>query len=94
MIRLPEQHGVVTNPTLARATSFYNIHHLMWASIERGKLPVHCGNTSFIFHSDFSKCMKIDGATLEVVFEYLFGTGARKFLSEKEKRCLQDLFEK
>ena len=38
--------------------------------------------------------MKIEGATPEDIFEQLFDIGARKFLSEKEKRHIHDLFEK
>jgi len=38
--------------------------------------------------------MKIDGATLEDVFDYLFDLEAGKFLSEKEKKYLHELFEK
>jgi len=38
--------------------------------------------------------MKIDGATSEDVLEYLFDIGTEKFLSEKEKRYLYDLFER
>jgi len=30
--------------------------------------------------------MKVDGATLEDVFDYLFDLGAEKFLSEKGKK--------
>jgi len=33
-------------------------------------------------------------ATLEDVFDYLFNLGAEKFLSEKEKKYLHELFEK
>ena len=55
---------------------------------------MHCGNTTFIYHDDFSKYMKVDGATSEDVFDYLFDLGARKFLSEKGKKYLHELFEK
>jgi len=90
----PERQGVVTDPALARAIGFFNIYHVMWESIERGKILVHCGNTTFIYHNDFSKYMKVDGAMSEDVFDYLFDLGARKFLSEKEKKYLHELFEK
>jgi len=38
--------------------------------------------------------MKVDGATSEDVFDYLFDLGAGKFLSEKENKYLHELFEK
>jgi len=66
----------------------------MWESIERGKILMHYGNTTFIYHDDFSKYMKVDGATSEDVFDYLFHLGAEKFLSEKGKKYLHELFEK
>jgi len=38
--------------------------------------------------------MKVDGATSEDVFDYLFDLGAEKFLSEKGKKYLHELFKK
>jgi len=38
--------------------------------------------------------MKVDGATSEDVFDYLFDLGAEKFLSENRKKYLHELFEK
>jgi len=38
--------------------------------------------------------MKVDGATSEDVFDYLFDLGAEKFLSEKGKKYLHEFFEK
>ena len=38
--------------------------------------------------------MKVEGAMLEDVFDYLFDLGAKNFLSEKEKKYLHELFEK
>jgi len=38
--------------------------------------------------------MKVDEATSEDVFDYLFDLGAWKFLSEKGKKYLHELFEK
>jgi len=38
--------------------------------------------------------MKVEGATSKDVFDYLFGVGTGKFLSEKEKKYLLRLFEK
>ena len=37
--------------------------------------------------------MKVEGATSQDVFDYLFDVGAGKFLSEKEKKYLHELFE-
>ena len=42
-----------------------------------------CENTIFIYHEEFSKYMKVEGATLEDVFDYLFDLGAGKFLSKE-----------
>jgi len=53
----PERQGVVTDPTLTRAIGFFNIYYQMWESIERGKILMHCGNTTFIYHEEFSKYM-------------------------------------
>jgi len=85
---------VVTDPALIRATGFFNIDHQMWESIERAKILMHCGNTTFIYHDEFSKYMKVDGAMSEDIFDYLFDFRVKKFLSEKEKKCLHKLFEK
>ena len=38
--------------------------------------------------------MKVEGAVSEDIFDYLFDVGAEKFLSEKEKKYLVELFEK
>ena len=38
--------------------------------------------------------MKVEGATSEEFFDYLFDLGARKFLSEKGKKYVRELFEK
>jgi len=73
--RFPERKAVVTDPALARAIGFFNIYHIMWESIEREKMLMLCGNTTFIYHDDFSKYMKVDGVTSEDVFDYLrFGS--------------------
>jgi len=55
---------------------------------------MHCGNTTFIYHDEFNKYMKVDAATLEDVFDYLFDLGAEIFLSEIGKKYLHELFEK
>ena len=85
---------MVTDPTLVRVIGFFYIYHNMWESIERGKILMHFGNTTFINHDEFSKYMKVEGAMSEDVFDYLFDLGAKKFLSEKEKKYLHELFEK
>jgi len=46
---------------------------------------MHCGNTTFIYHEEFSKYMKVEGATLEDVFDYLFDLGAENFYQKKER---------
>jgi len=40
----------------------------------------------FHLHEEFSKYIKVEGATSEDVFDYLFDLGVGKFLSEKEKK--------
>lgn len=53
----PERLQVVSDPALARAIGFDNI------DLGRGKILMHCGNTTFVYHSEFSKYMKVEGAT-------------------------------
>lgn len=55
---------------------------------------MHYGNTIFAYHNEFSKYMKIKGATSEDVFDCLFDVGIGKFLSEKRKKYLHELFKK
>ena len=50
--------------------------------------------TLLSFHDDFSKYMKVDRVTSEDVFDYLFDLRTEKFLSEKAKKYLHELFEK
>ena len=38
--------------------------------------------------------MKFEGAVSEDIFNYLFDVGVGKFLSEKEKKYLHELFER
>ena len=66
----------------------------MWALIEQEVIITHCRNTSFAYHNEFSKYMKIEGVTSDDIFYYLFDVGARNFLSKKEKKYLNELFEK
>ena len=89
-----ERQGGVTYPTSARVIGFFNIYHQMWELIERGKVLMHCGNTSFIYHDKFSEYMKVDGAMSKDVFNYLFNLGAGKFFSNKGKKDLHELSEK
>jgi len=55
---------------------------------------MHCGNTTFAYENEFKEHMKVEGAVSEDIFDYLFDVGAGKFLSEKEKKYLLELFEK
>jgi len=57
----------------------------MQESIERGKILMYFGSTTFIYHDEFSKYMKVEGVELEDIFDYLFNLGVAKFLSEKER---------
>jgi len=70
---------------LPRAIGFYNTYHLIWALIEQWKTPMHCRNTTFIYHNEFSKYMNVEGVISEDVFDYFFDVGTGKFLSEKGK---------
>jgi len=45
-----------------------------------GKILMHCGSTTIIHCSDFSKYMKVKGAISEDIFNYLFDDGVGKFL--------------
>ena len=60
----------------------------MWILIKLAKPLIHCGNTAFIYRDDLSKYIKVEGATLEDVFDYLFDIGVGKFLLEKGKKYL------
>jgi len=55
---------------------------------------MHCENTTFVYHEEFSKYMKVEGATSADIFDYLFDLRAEKFLSEKGKKYLHKLFKK
>ena len=55
---------------------------------------MHCENTTFAYHNEFNEYMKVERATSEDVFDYLFDVGAGKFFSEKGKKYLLELFEK
>jgi len=69
---------VVTDPTLARVIGFFNIYNKMRESIEPRKIPMHCKKTTFLYHEKFSTYMKVDGATSEDIFDYLFEMGVKK----------------
>ena len=51
---------------------------------------MYCRNTTFIYHNDFSKYMKVEGAISKDVFD----AEAKKFLSKKGKKYLHESFEK
>ena len=53
---------------------------------------MHCGNTTFAYHNEFSEHMKVKGATSEDVFDYLFKVRVGKL--EKGKKYLLELFDK
>ena len=85
---------LVTVPTLARAIGFFNIYQQSWRLIERGKTLMHCRNAIFAYHNEFSEYIKVEKVTSENSFDYLFNVKPRKFLSEKGKEYLLELFEK
>jgi len=43
---------------------------------------MYYGDATFIYHSDLSKYMKAEGATLENIFDYFFDVEAGIFLPE------------
>ena len=47
---------------------------------------MHCENTTFTYDNEFKNYMKVEGTVSEVVFDYIFDVGARKFLSERGKK--------
>ena len=73
-----------SNPALARTIDFYNVYHQMWALTERNTL-MHCGNSTFVYHSDFNKYMKAKGANSENIFYYLFDGGAKSFCQKRKE---------
>jgi len=66
----------------------------MWALIEQGVMLMHCESTTFSYHNEFHKYMRVERATLEDVFNYLFDCGAEKSLLEKGKKYFHELFKK
>jgi len=54
---------------------------------------MYCEKTTFAYNNEFKDYMMVEGAVPEDIFDYLFGIGAKKFLSEKEKKYLLELFE-
>ena len=66
----------------------------MWPLIKQGKTLIHCRNTTFVYHNDCNKYIKVEETASEDVFDYLFDIGAGKFLSEKEKKYLHELFKR
>ena len=55
---------------------------------------MHYGNITFAYDNEFKEYMKVEGATSEDVFDYIFEVGGGKFLSETWKKYLLKLFEK
>ena len=55
---------------------------------------MHCENTTFVYDNEFKECMKVKGADSEDIVDYLFNVRAEKFLSEKGKNYLHELFGK
>ena len=56
--------------------------------------PDTCENTTFTYDNEFKEYIKVEEAVSENIFDYLFDVGARKFLFEKGKKYLFELFEK
>ena len=54
---------------------------------------MHCENTIFAYDNEFKDYMKMEGSELEDIFDYLFDVRVEKFLSEKGKKHLLQLFE-
>ena len=65
----------------------------MWTLIEQGRTLMHWKNTTFVYHNEFSKYIKVEGVILDDVVDYLFDVGVGKSLSEKGKNYLHDSFE-
>ena len=57
----PEWHELLTDPALSRAIDFFNIYHEMWALIEQRCNDNALQNTTFTYHNEFSKYIKIQG---------------------------------
>jgi len=55
---------------------------------------MHCGKTTFTYHNEFSEHMKVEGEASKDVFDYFIDARVKKFLSEKGKKYLLELFEK
>ena len=55
---------------------------------------MHYENTTFVYDNEFKEHMKVKEAFSVDIFDYRFDVGAGKFLSEKGKKYLLELFEK
>ena len=55
---------------------------------------IHYENTTFAYGNEFKEYMKVEWAVSEDIYDYLFDIGGGKFLLEKEKKYLLELFEK
>ena len=49
---------------------------------------------TFAYDNEFKEYMEVEGVVLEDIFDYVFDVGAKKFLLEKGKKYLLELFEK
>jgi len=90
----PNRLEIANDPTLARVISFYDIDYQSWALIEQGKTLINCENTTFAYDNEFKEYMKVEGVVIEDIFDCVFDDGAGKFLLEKEKKYLFELFKK
>jgi len=55
---------------------------------------MHCGNITFTYDNEFKEYIKVEWAVSEDILDHPFDVGAGKFLSEKEKKYLLELFKK
>ena len=76
--------------------SHWILQHLsQYVEINRTRKTINAlWNTTFVYREEFNKYIKVERATSEDIFDYLFNLGAERFLLEKEKKYLHELFEK
>jgi len=46
---------------------------------------MHCGDTIFTYDNAFKEYMKVEGAILEDILDYLIHVGAENFYQKKER---------
>ena len=51
-------------------------------------------NTTCVYRNEFNEYIKVELATSEDVFDYLFDIGDKKFILDKGNKYLHDLFKK